>query len=117
MKPLLQAAVIVGLFARTAGAAHAKHEGKYAVVGVGLDSCDSWTEARLTSQGTQAFGDGQWVLAFLSGVGFMGGDTGNNPLNGVDADGVWAWIDNYCRDHPRVKIGDAAGAFVHAHPH
>ena len=33
MKRLLLAAVIVGLFAGTAGAADAKHEGKYAIIG------------------------------------------------------------------------------------
>jgi hypothetical protein len=113
MKRLLLAAVIVGLFAGTAGAADAKHEGKYA--GVGLDSCDSWTAARLTPQEKQ--GDGQWVLAFHSGVGFMGGDTGNNPGNGIDAQGVLAWIDDYCRVHPLEKIVEAVAAFSFAHPH
>ena len=117
MKRLLLAAVIVGLFAGTAGAADAKHEGNYAVIGLGLNSCDSWASARLTPQATLAFAEGQWVLAFLSGVGFMGGDTGNNPLNGIDAQGVWAWIDDYCRVHPSEKIAQAAAAFIRAHPH
>jgi hypothetical protein len=41
----------------------------------------------------------QWVLWFLSGIGFAGI---GNPLNGTDTDGIWAWVDNYCRDHPRA---------------
>ena len=117
MKPLLLAALIVSLFAGNAGAADAKHEGNYAVIGLGLNSCDSWTAARLTPQATLAFAEGQWVLAFLSGVGFMGGETGNNPLNGIDAQGVWAWIDDYCRVHPLEKIAQASAAFSFAHPH
>jgi muramidase (phage lysozyme) len=35
---------------------------------------------------------------------------------GVDAEGVWAWIDNYCRANPIKNIGDAAAAFYLAHP-
>ena len=114
---MILAAVALSLFTGTGGAADAKHEGNYAVMGLGLNSCDTWTSARLTPQATLAFAEGQWVLAFLSGVGFMGGDTGNNPLNGVDAQGVWAWIDDYCRVHPSEKIAQAAAAFIRAHPH
>jgi hypothetical protein len=36
----------------------------------------------------------------LSGTGSEGDQTGKNPLHGIDAQGVWAWIDNYHRDCP-----------------
>jgi hypothetical protein len=39
-----------------------------------------------------------------------------NPLNGPDAQGVWAWIDNYCHAHPLVQISEAASAFTATHP-
>jgi hypothetical protein len=57
-----------------------------------------------------------WLLGFLSGIGYVNRD-GDDPLDGVDAEGVWAWIDNYCRSYPIQKIGDAAAAFYRAHPH
>jgi hypothetical protein len=54
-----------------------------------------------------------WVLGFLSGLGVAGvGD----PLNGVDNEGVMAWIDNYCQSHPINRLVDAAKAFFSAHP-
>jgi hypothetical protein len=58
----------------------------------------------------------QWVLGFLSGIGFKG-QAEDNPLQGTDNDGVFAWIDDYCRAHPVENISDAASAFYHAHPH
>jgi hypothetical protein len=54
-----------------------------------------------------------WVLGFLSGIGSTGiGD----PLRQMDADGVAAWIDNYCRAHPIKAIADAVAEFLGAHP-
>jgi hypothetical protein len=55
-------------------------------------------------------------LGFLSGIDATINVTKLSPLNGTDAQGVWAWIDNYCQAHPLDKLGDAALAFVAAHP-
>jgi hypothetical protein len=74
-------------------------------------SCGTWTADRRQRSGG-ALQDEQWVLGFLSGVGYEGYD----PLNGMDAEGVWAWIDNYCREHPIEQIIAAAEAFKSAHP-
>ncbi len=41
---------------------------------------------------------------------------GEDPLRGVDAEGVWAWIDNYCHTHPLEMIERAGTEFVSAHP-
>ncbi len=38
-------------------------------------------------------------------------------LNGLDAEAVLAWIDNFCGGKPLAPIVDAAGAFAAAHPH
>jgi hypothetical protein len=54
-----------------------------------------------------------WVLGFSSGVGSVGFE---NPLRGVDAQGVGGWIDNYCQAHPLDVIAKAASAFVSAYP-
>ena len=57
-----------------------------------------------------------WLLGFLSGVGSTRDTTGLNPLNGMDKEGVCAWIDNYCGSHSVIFLVQAANAFVAAHP-
>ena len=93
----------------------------YTMTGSGSDSCGAWT----ANHRAYGLGGGRpcayqdflqqsgWLFGFLSGVGSQGI---NNPLNGTDAEGVLAWIDNYCQAHPLAKTVDAANAFVTAHP-
>jgi hypothetical protein len=83
----------------------------YVATGAGVLSCGRWTLAR---DQHQAVGFEQWVLGFLSGVGFMGG-RGTNPLQGTNADGVLYWFDGYCKERSLKPIADAAAEFVAAH--
>jgi hypothetical protein len=86
-------------------------------------SCGAWTTERshlipgvpVGPEYINAMEDESWVLGFLSGIGFAN-QNGDDPLSGVDTDGIWAWVDNYCRDHPLDTIAKAATAFYHAHP-
>lgn len=55
----------------------------------------------------------QWVLAFAGGAAYEGD---GNPLAGVDAHAVWAWIDNKCRGEPLWEIVQAIEAFIREHP-
>jgi hypothetical protein len=88
--------------------------GQVAVAGFGMRSCGTWTAVR--HDGT-ALGHEQWILGFLSAVGYTNFLRDQmNPLEGTDADGVWAWIDNYCQAHPLDRIINAADAFSRAHP-
>lgn len=114
MRPLILAAVAFGLFA---GGAGADDKATYTATGVGNYSCGSWTAARRTPQRAEAFGDEQWVVGYLTGLASMGSSQGYDPLRGTDAQGVWASVDNYCRDHPLESILEAAAAFARAHPH
>ena len=92
------------------------------IIGVGLGSCGKWTsdareygDGRPVIPGSQAhLAQTQWALGYLSGVGLA--TDAFDPLNNVDAQGVWAWIDNYCQAHTE-RIADAAKAFVDAPPH
>jgi hypothetical protein len=89
----------------------------YRLIGSGNSSCGQWSADR--RDGRSSLGanmEQQWVLGFLSGIGAMAGDKRENPLNGVDAAAVWAWIDNYCQAHPLEYISGAATAFYRAHP-
>jgi hypothetical protein len=76
----------------------------YSAGGAGNSSCGTWTL------------DTQWLLGFLSGIGFLGKAEGLDPLNGVDAQAVLAWIDNWCHNHPLSPIADAGAAFKNVHP-
>ena len=108
MWKLLLTALAVVLFTGAARAADAW------AIGVGLKSCGAWTADRRTPDwGSEA----QWVVGFLSGVGYEGMKDGVDPLRGVDGAAVMAWLDNYCQTHPLQKLVDAAKAFVDEHPH
>lgn len=87
---------------------------QFTIVGFGNSSCGWWTAQRRSD----ATGEGpeQWVLGFLAGAGFLGHRGGIDPLAGVDADGVFGWVDNYCMAHPLSKIAEASVAFSLAHP-
>jgi hypothetical protein len=109
---LLTALAAVVLFTASARAEN------YRLLGQGGVSCDAWTANRASGRLDTWLPEGSWVLGFLSGIGEMGGPPQNyDPLRGMDADGVTAWLDTYCRTHPPQKLIDAARAFVFEHPH
>ena len=83
------------------------------LIGAGMSSCEIWTADR-TARNVDAVQDEQWVVGYLSGVAIWTPDL--NPMKGVNAQAVWAWMDNYCREHPLVAIKDATSAFVEEHP-
>ena len=88
----------------------------FVAAGAGLDSCDTWTVDRQLPRGGPALLDEQWVVGFLTGLA-DGGLIDADPMRGVDAQAVWAWIDNYCHAHPSDNVLEAAEAFYQAHPH
>jgi len=86
-------------------------ETRYQAIGSGaVASCGTWIEMRRSGQ---ALGHEQWLLGFLSGVGW---GTNYNPLNELDAGAVLRWMDNFCQASPLTAINEGAAAFVHAHP-
>jgi hypothetical protein len=83
----------------------------YAVVGAGVaTSCGTWSANR-RSNSQIWYSQVQWVLGFLSGVGFQGINNGGyNPLHGLDGGAVAGWLDNYCRAHPLEQLAGASGS-------
>jgi hypothetical protein len=79
------------------------------VIGAGLTPCWSWTADRAARSYAEV-GDEQWVVGYLSAAAVWAPNL--KPLRGVDAEAVFAWMDNYCRAHPLVILGEAAKAFV-----
>lgn len=76
-----------------------------AIGGSGLESCASWLDH--CRQGGSA--DMQWVLGYLSG---MAGWSNSDPLRGIDAQGAWYWLDNFCSSHPDRPLVDGLDAFI-----
>jgi hypothetical protein len=107
MKLILAAVLVASLLIGPAEAQGFTYSGQ------GTLSCGTWMVDRREGM---ASGPQQWVSGFLSGVGFALASKNYDPLHGVDADGVWAWIDNYCRANPIDIVINAAEAFVRAHP-
>ena len=88
----------------------------YNRLGAGTASCGAWTAFRREgSTSTRALSSEQWVLGFIDGITEESGDT-LDPFNGVEAENVWEWIDNYCQANPLKSIAEAASAFIAAHP-
>lgn len=81
-------------------------------IGQGTSSCMMWNSAH--RDGTQ-FVFHEWVLGFLSGAKWVRFENGH--LTGADPELVWAWIDNYCQDHPLDQISAAIDKFVSTHSH
>jgi hypothetical protein len=84
------------------------------VLGVGNRSCGSWTEARRANNNSANIFEG-WVAGFLSGSNSITTnsftiDTLKEPSAQGDAQGLWAWIDNYCQAHPLNSVASAADA-------
>jgi hypothetical protein len=83
-------------------------------LGVGTETCGSWTAARKNPDGLNAHLEAQWVVGFLSGASMLHegiAHDGKAPLKEMDGRGVWAWIDNDCQAHPVEAISDAAEFF------
>jgi len=88
----------------------------YNRLGAGTASCGMWAAFRREgSTSARALSSEQWVLGFIDGITEESGGT-LDPFNGVEAENVWVWIDNYCQANPLKSIAEAASAFIAAHP-
>ena len=81
--------------------------GNYRVIGEGVNSCGEWTSQRAGKTEFAA----TWVLGFVSAYNRYVPDV-SSIAKGTDAQGIWAWVDNYCAANPINDIDDAAGALV-----
>jgi hypothetical protein len=69
-----------------------------------IAGCGSWLLAR-EKQDSFARGYQLWVTGFLSGAAFI--KNGRN-LEGLDTEGLYLWLDNYCRSNPVKPLREAA---------
>jgi hypothetical protein len=85
----------------------------YQGIGAGNSPCKTWTALR--QEGHAVIGE-QWVLGFLSGVGYASAQTGVDPLKGVEAQDVFAWVDKDCQSHPLGRLAESVESFTVSHP-
>lgn len=90
---ILQAAVVALLTAMpmTAPAVTA--------MGHGTVSCGTWLANKTPAQRA-------WVLGYLSGAAAFSDQDVLAPAS-IDPEGLFAWIDSYCRGHPLDTLTDA----------
>jgi hypothetical protein len=89
--PIMLAALIV------AAISTAQAQEEKTVMGPLGFSCGKWTNAAKRPTSTEHQVLKQWVLGFISGINF---ETSGDFLRDRDADGLIAWVDNYCRTNP-----------------
>lgn len=76
-----------------------------AILGPPNNSCGSWLSYRRAQGGPMLWQIEQWVAGFLSGMAVK--QSGSDFLNGLDAEAVFGWLDNYCSAHPLERISNA----------
>jgi len=102
--------IVILVLLSHATAATAQH---VTLIGAGTNAtCGTWADGRKTTRGWYDMGN--WAFGFLSGAAVYSSIL--DPLNGMDADGVADWLDNYCKAHAVEPFAAALKAFVSAHP-
>jgi hypothetical protein len=101
----LRAILIVISIVLMANQASAK---KY-YLGAGGVSCGAWLETRKNGDDVETFQLQAWVQGFVSGVNAT---SQNDFLAAPDAEAIFAWLDNYCRQHPLEKVIEASHLLI-----
>jgi hypothetical protein len=85
---------------------------KRTYMGAGGVSCGIWLEAR--QRATRGNTDDMlaWVQGFLSGINMALYQSNPDFLVETDAQGISAWLDNYCRQHPLENLINASGTLI-----
>ena len=82
-------------------------------IGSGSQSCGKWLSARENNANRTTFLQmGSWAVGFLSGAVWV---TSTDILANTDSDGVFYWLDNYCRANPTATFSDAVIEFYETH--
>lgn len=78
--------------------------------GAGNSSCGTWLQAR--AGGTSHLYE-QWVEGFISGNIEQYALTKNENVGfSTDSNGIFYWIDNYCRSNPADTLALAVQSFI-----
>jgi hypothetical protein len=79
------------------------------IIGYVQTSCGTWTNERSRQPATLTAREMQmWAYGFLSGSNWSSDSFDpKDRLKDIDGNGISAWLDNYCRQHPLDQFSDA----------
>jgi hypothetical protein len=84
----------------------------FTVLGEGNTSCGRWLEVgRTPDSPTLRLQLGAWINGYISAMNDEGVGGGSIAAD-VDADSLYAWIDNYCSANPSDKLYMAANSLI-----
>lgn len=77
-------------------------------------SCGTWLEERRKNS-DDSFRLRNWALGYLSGAAAWAnsGDPLGDPAG--DSNGIFYWLDNYCRAYPTQFFTEALDSFIEVH--
>jgi hypothetical protein len=84
-------------------------KGVYMVVGPGTISCGKWTEIRSNKTAWTAE---IWLLGYISAYNQYVPNDRQDLTDHVDVEGVFGWIDNWCKANPLAQLNTAATKLV-----
>ena len=115
MRRILATLAVVVALLFSAGAAWKAEAGEYKILGPGNKSCGAWI-AESKKQALLYYQNSGWVLGYISAFNTWGPlekKPGVSHISkGTDVDGLFAWIDNWCRANPLDWISDASVALI-----
>jgi hypothetical protein len=82
------------------------------ILGPGITSCGTWAQERRDRAQSNSLMNEAWVLGYLSAYNTYGPKATGHVSKGTDANGLLAWIDNYCSANPLKEIFDATEALI-----
>jgi hypothetical protein len=65
-----------------------------------------------TSGGTSAAAQSAWVTGYVSAFNNYAEHQSGDISAGTDTDGLFSWIDTYCRSNPLDNLFHASGALI-----
>jgi hypothetical protein len=86
-----------------------------AIGGAGRETCAAWTEDRGAASESARLANErriEWISGFFSAVNVFADSSGSLHGGIDDRDGMLAWIDNFCREHPNDPLWGAAANLV-----
>ncbi|HYM72167.1 MAG TPA: hypothetical protein VET89_04235 [Stellaceae bacterium] len=84
---------------------------EYTILGAGSRPCGAWLQAR--SQAVPESGVMQsWLLGYITSFNAHNLTLTSDIAAGTNADGIFAWVDDYCSAHPIDSVARAAASLI-----
>jgi hypothetical protein len=77
--------------------------------GPGTASCGAWLDTR---DHVSRFDRESWVMGYITAYNRFALSADEDVAKGVDAKGMFAWIDSFCANHPLEDVESASFALV-----